>query len=114
MCACLEKMPVATRSDCTELAVTQKAVWTYNDATKHLTVDLEADADIEFNACDGGKDENGNNRRDNDLESYYRRLVDEGKASEVELEQVLQHLVHPGNCGTAIETFMRSKGWTVS
>ena len=36
-----------------------------------------ANVNIAFNACDGGKDADGNNRQDNDLFSYYQRLFDE-------------------------------------
>jgi len=100
-CACIEKMPVSTRADCTEIEADEEVQFYYSDGSLDATI---LDADIDFNSCQGA---NGNN---NDLEAYYERLTDEGKASEAELAGVRQHLVGEYYCRDAIDSFLKSKG----
>lgn len=50
MCSCLEKMPVVSRADCTEVTVNEGYVFKYNvnDRSKSLII---TDTEVEFNAC---------------------------------------------------------------
>jgi len=109
MCACAENMPVVTRSDCTQLDITEEFEFAYDAAdTKTFTAKL-LDVDIEFNACQGA------NNNNNDLEAYYKRLVNRGKATQANLEKLQKILVGKNGrkCDTAIEAFLASKGITL-
>merc|ERR1711971_986935 len=61
---------------------------------------------VRFNACQGA------NNRNNDLEAYYQRLVDEGKQTQANLNELRKTLVgaQGGKCNQAIVNFMASKG----
>jgi len=97
MCACAEKMPVVSRADCTEMDITQRVDYKYTDGALTLLV---RNISVDFNAC------NGANNNNNDLEAYYERLVDEGRADEEELEQLQTQLV--GDCEGPLEDFIDS------
>ena len=115
MCGCVEQMPVVTRSDCTQLDVTQNVAWSYNTNTGTLTASMQPDVNIAFNACDGGKDQNGNNRNDNDLYAYYQRLLDEGKVTAQELASLNEHLVGKGvGCEDSILDLLEGLGWELN
>jgi len=101
MCGCVEKMPVVTRSDCTQIDVDENAQFTYNEDTG-LQVEV-TNFDIDFNACQGA------NNNNNDLEAYYEQLVDEGKAEEEELEELRKHLVGETYCREAIDEFLEDQ-----
>ncbi len=99
-------MPVVTRSDCTELDVTETFKFSWNTATTTLTATLDEVDDIDFNACQGA------NNRNNDLEAYYQKLVNQGKATQANLEKLQNILVGAGGrkCDTAIESFLGTQG----
>lgn len=105
MCACAENMPIVTRSDCTQLDITEEFEFSFDAGTKKFTANLE-EVDIDFNACQGA------NNRNNDLEAYYKRLVNRGKATQANLEKLQKILVgaNRGKCDQAIEAFLASKG----
>lgn len=108
MCGCVEKMPVVSRSDCTEIDATESVTFEYPNKQGGLSVTINS-IDIEFNACQGVKDDG--DAMNNDLEGYYRRLVREEKASLVELWNLQSvSLVGNNQCHVSITNFFRSKG----
>ncbi|KAL7550273.1 hypothetical protein ACHAWF_013512 [Thalassiosira exigua] len=110
MCACLDKMPVVSRSDCTQIDVTELWIATFRpaegdtEASFSLSLDPENGVQIAFNACQGAK-------RNNDLESYYHRLHNEGKATLEELTEVRRTIVGRGNCQKKIDEFVVTQGF---
>merc|ERR1712045_187647 len=106
MCACAENMPVVTRSDCTELDVTETFEFSWTATSASFTATLDEVNDIDFNACQGA------NNNNNDLEAYYKRLVNQGKATQANLEKLQKILVgaNRGKCDAAIEAFLKTQG----
>mmetsp|Transcript_26364 Transcript_26364/g.60270 ORF Transcript_26364/g.60270 Transcript_26364/m.60270 type:complete len:230 (+) Transcript_26364:659-1348(+) len=110
MCGCLDKMPVVSRSDCTQVDVTELwvATFTPSNGTSSSSFDLKLDEEngvsIAFNACRGA-------RRNNDLESYYHRLFNEGRATGEELAEVRRNLVGNRNCEQSIDNFVVTQGF---
>ena len=102
MCGCAEQMPIVSRADCTEMEVSEKYQYKYNGATGGGFTVTQKSVAIEFNSCEG-VDADGNDDN-NDLESYYRRLVIEERASEEELEELQTRLV--GDCEDAIDELL--------
>mmetsp|Transcript_37034 Transcript_37034/g.54399 ORF Transcript_37034/g.54399 Transcript_37034/m.54399 type:complete len:90 (-) Transcript_37034:290-559(-) len=87
-------MAVVTRADCTEIYAKETFEFNYDDSTAKFSMELKAISDISFNACQGS------NNRNNDLDAYYERLVNEGKAKEDNLVRLRQILVgdEAGKC----------------
>lgn len=111
MCGCIDTMPVVSRSDCTQVDVTELWVATYTPATDTTQASFELDLDpengiqIEFNACQGVNN-------NNDLEDYYNRLVRDKEASVRELADVRKTLVgRSGGCNPKIDDFVASMGF---
>merc|ERR1712071_97211 len=100
MCGCAEQLPVASRADCTEMDISENFRYVYDPVSKRFIV-IDSGVAIEFNASQGANDNN------NDLEAYYERLVDEGRAEASELVALQEKLV--GDCGPAIEDFVAGK-----
>ena len=102
-------MPVVTRSDCTELDVTETFEFSWSTASTSFTATLDEVNDIDFNACQGA------NNKNNDLEAYYKKLVNQGKASQANLGKLQKIFVGAGGrkCDTAIESFLASQGITL-
>ena len=110
MCGCLEKMPVVSRADCTEIEALE--IWKFDwkaDAGLNgeglLTASLDR-AEIEFNACNG-------RGRNNNLEAYYDRLYHEGRASLEDRQMVKRTLVGDDNCAAGRDFMMELKGFDV-
>ena len=104
MCGCVENMPTVTRADCTQTDINGLAVTiTYDSATMDIFAEATFD-EIEFNACEGS------NNNDNDLSARFAKLVEEDAATENEKRQLEKYLVGEGNCDTAIESFLNTKG----
>ena len=110
MCGCLEKMPVVSRADCTEISALE--IWKFDwkaDAGPNKEGELTASldrAEIEFNACNG---RGGNN----DLERFYDRLYYEGRASLEDRQMVKRTLVGNDNCAAGRDFMMETKGFDV-
>lgn len=102
MCGCVEQMPVVTRSDCTQVDVTEKFTFSYDPSTGFSVT--ASDVKVDFNACQGLDDNN------NDLSAYVARLETEGKVTLAQKNQLKNHLVEKGNCPTTIERNLASKG----
>jgi len=92
MCGCAEQMPIVSRADCTEMDITQTV--RYSWVNQQLSV-RALNVNVDFNAC---------NNNNNDLESYYERLVDEGRADEEELEALQERLV--GDCDDPLQVLL--------
>ncbi|KAL7531765.1 hypothetical protein ACHAXR_005425 [Thalassiosira sp. AJA248-18] len=69
MCGCVEQMPTVSRSDCTQVDLTETIEITFDGANFNSKV---ASIDVNFNACQGI------NNRNNDLWAYMARLYYQG------------------------------------
>jgi hypothetical protein len=103
MCACLEQMPVVSRSDCTEIDATETVAFTFDMASRTFTFEI-TETDLRFKSC---RAENNN-----DLASYYQKLLDEGHVTQELKDRFDQIIVGDDNCPAAIESFLASKGIT--
>ena len=106
MCGCVEKAPVVSRADCTQIDGTVTAAFAYDGTT--LSAEI-GDVAIEFNSCQG-VDREGN-ADNNDLESYYRQLVIDDKASGEELTELSNYLAGDSRnaCPAKIASFVAEK-----
>mmetsp|Transcript_6144 Transcript_6144/g.8997 ORF Transcript_6144/g.8997 Transcript_6144/m.8997 type:complete len:572 (-) Transcript_6144:83-1798(-) len=106
MCGCAENMAVVTRADCTEIAAAERFTFDYTGG--QFSGVLAKVRDLNFNACQGA------NNRNNDLEAYYERLVNEGKQTQENLNTLRETLVGTaaGKCNQAIVDFLGTKGIT--
>jgi len=102
MCACVEQMPVVTRSDCTQTDVTETFEVTYN-AGSTTNIKL-TDIDVNFNACQGA------NNNNNDLSAYVARLTNEGHLTNSQKAAMKEILVEKGNCPRAQERNLARAG----
>jgi len=105
MCGCVEKMPLVTRSDCTEISEDIYWKFTWDSISKTATTDIEY-VDVDFNACRGAG-------RNNDLESFYKRLVNEGRATETEFRKFRQTVVGNNNCHKAVSHVLINNGYEI-
>jgi len=103
MCGCVEQMPVVTRADCTQIDINNEQFRFSYTSTGGLVGDI-VNLKIDFAACQGADGKN------NDLEAYYQRLVNEGKASDTEKEEFDKHIVGDTYCREAIDNFLDKKG----
>jgi len=99
----MEKAPIVSQSDCTEMAVEETYSFHYDAATRKLNATI-TDVLITYNACTGVNEPN-------DLEDYYRRLVQNKEIKEEKLEIFSETVVGDNQCPSAIETFMAEYGW---
>eukprot|EP00565_Helicotheca_tamesis_P004270 CAMPEP_0185741062 /NCGR_PEP_ID=MMETSP1171-20130828/38756_1 /TAXON_ID=374046 /ORGANISM="Helicotheca tamensis, Strain CCMP826" /LENGTH=680 /DNA_ID=CAMNT_0028413003 /DNA_START=1 /DNA_END=2043 /DNA_ORIENTATION=- len=104
MCACVEKMPIVSRADCTEIEEDETWLFTWSSSQYQFTASLES-IKIKFNACRGA------NNRNNDLEAFYRRLANEGRASEAEFDEFKKTVVGNHQCDNAINALLEEKGY---
>lgn len=104
MCGCSEHMPVVTRSDCTEIEA--KETFTFDFSSGEFSGVLAQVRDLNFNSCRGA------NNRNNDLEAYYEKLVNQGKQTQENLDTLRENLVgtQNGKCRDAVYNFLASKG----
>jgi len=85
MCDCVEKMPPVSRADCTEVSINPFTV--HRDVTSgSLVATAPEKLDVQYNACRG-------DGRNNDLSTYIKRLVREGRFSEALQYQAYETLV---------------------
>jgi len=97
MCGCVEKMPVVTTADCTEMDITKQLSVTYKADISRFVASVDI-TDITYKSCE------------KDLKDHYQDLVTAGKATADEMLKLDEHLVGEGNCDTAIGDFLASKG----
>lgn len=106
MCACVEQMPVVTRSDCTQTDVqeTYEVTCNANPDAPGCTAVI-AKINVDFNACRGI-----DNRNNNDLSAYFARLHQEGHLDDTQKGALKEILVEKGNCPRAIERNLARAG----
>lgn len=104
MCSCTENMAVVTRADCTEIEADQTYTFDYSGSS--FSSVLSKVKKVKFNACQGA------NNKNNDLEAYYQRLVNEGRQPQANLDKLRKTLVGAtaGKCNAAIVDFMEDNG----
>mmetsp|Transcript_15515 Transcript_15515/g.22118 ORF Transcript_15515/g.22118 Transcript_15515/m.22118 type:complete len:439 (+) Transcript_15515:52-1368(+) len=103
MCGCVEKMPLVSRSDCTEIEALE--VWQFDWKAATNTFDTSLDyVELKFNACRGAG-------RNNDLESFYQRLYNEGRATFEERNKFRGTVVGNDKCSSAIDHLLFNKGY---
>lgn len=102
MCGCVEQMPTVTRSDCTEVEVTENFTLTYKADTNTLEGGVTS-VNVAFNACQGI---NGNN---NNLLAHYEKLVDDGEVTPRSTRTIEEIIVGDNNCAPAINNFLENE-----
>jgi len=102
MCGCMDQMPIVTRSDCTQVDLTEdwEVIFDGTDMTGHLTK-----VEIDFNAC------RGRNNRNNDLWAYAAALYDSGRMTAGQFGQVGRVLTNDNSCYYATEAQKAAKGF---
>ena len=96
-------MPLVTRSDCTQVDVTE--VWEVSYNPDDGMVGKVTQVDIDFNAC------RGRNNRNNDLYAKVALLYDQGKVSARDFGKVGQVLTNDNDCYFATEYAKQKKGF---
>uniref|UniRef100_A0A7S1BU42 Ricin B lectin domain-containing protein n=1 Tax=Corethron hystrix TaxID=216773 RepID=A0A7S1BU42_9STRA len=104
MCSCVERMPIATRSDCTQVDLLSEDILFSYSKTFGLKADV-SNVKVKFNACQGANNQN------NDLRAYHERLRDEGQISETQSDLFEKRLVGKNNCPSEINSFLKEKGY---
>jgi hypothetical protein len=95
MCACVEQMPTVTRSDCTEIAATERFKIVYDSSTNSIEGSISL-IDVNFNAC------RGIHNRNNDLWAYMGRLFYEGKIENYQWGKA-GRIITNSDCDMAVE-----------
>merc|ERR1719188_1374214 len=101
ICACVEQMPIVSRSDCTEISAKEFYKFSFSPVG-----DIEATldyVDINFNACRA--------RRNNNLERFYERLRDEGRVTQAMYDKFRETVVGDNQCSGAVEDMIFEKGF---
>ena len=97
MCSCLEKMPVVSRSDCTELTVTETYEFTFrNNGSNSAVVSA---VKVEQNGC-----------TNNDLAIRFAELAAAEEVNDSAITAFNKQIV--GDCTDAtLNTFLETKGY---
>merc|ERR1719245_2968776 len=82
MCACVENMPIVTRSDCTEIHATELFTFTFSYEPNPILQASLYYTEIDFNACSA--------QTNNDLQSFMERLLNEGRVNQEKYEKFRQ------------------------
>jgi hypothetical protein len=101
MCACVENMPLVTRSDCTEIKATELFTFTLSDENLAASVSY---TEIDFNACAA--------QTNNDLQSFYERLLNEGRVTKEKYDKFRQTIRGNDNCPSAYSDLVFEQGYT--
>lgn len=101
MCGCVEKMPIATRSDCTQVDLTEDFTVTFDGTSIEAKM---TKVEVDFNACQG------KGGRNNDLYAYHWRLYEEGKVDRHQFGKVGRVLTDDHRCEYAREAELAKKG----
>jgi hypothetical protein len=106
MCGCVEKMPIVTRADCTEMSTLNIWKLEWDIGTSGLSISLDR-SDLSFAACESRF---GNNN----LEKFYKRLEEEGRATEEDHERLKKTLVGSDGCDSAVSDLFLEKGFELN
>jgi len=104
MCACVENMPIVTRSDCTEIHATEFYKFTFTfqpEPTFNVAVTY---TEIDFNACSA--------QTNNDLQSFMERLLNEGRVTQEKYEKFRQTIRGNTNCPSGQNDLLFEQGYT--
>merc|ERR1711933_534921 len=101
MCACVENMPLVTRSDCTEIKATE--LFTFTLSNENLAASVSY-TEIDFNASAA--------QTNNDLQSFYERLLNEGRVTKEKYDKFRQTIRGNGNCPSAYSDLVFEQGYT--
>lgn len=104
MCSCIDKAPTVSRSDCTNVDVTE--TFTFTKRNRFLRKATISNQEIAFNACETL---DGN---DNDLGRWYDQEYRGQSAISDEIFD--KHIVNDCNDGNHYEQFLASKGYTLT
>jgi len=94
MCGCVEQMPTVSRSDCTQVDLTETIQITYNPEANIPFHSKLTSVEIDFNACQGI------NNRNNDLWAYMARLYYQGDITPSQFGKAGRTITDNG-CGEA-------------
>jgi len=112
MCSCIDKSPTASRSDCTNVEVTEtfrfERVQNGNSSNNYIGEASIVDVDLVFNNCPTDDGQN------NDLERYYDQLQGQGVTTSTSDEIFDKHIVGDCNDDTHYEEFLASKGFALA
>jgi len=103
MCGCMDQMPMATRSDCTQVDVEEDWEVSYDGSGE--MVGKITKVDIDFNSC------RGRNGANNNLWAMVARLYDEGRVTARQFGAVGQVLTNDNDCYHAVELAKAEKGF---
>jgi hypothetical protein len=104
MCACVENMPIVSRSDCTEIKATEFYKFTFpSSESESVQVSLDY-IDINYNACQA----HGGN---NNLERFHARLLNEGRLSQAKYNKFRETVVGNNQCPSANAALLFKKGF---
>ncbi|KAL7553859.1 hypothetical protein ACHAWF_017192 [Thalassiosira exigua] len=103
MCGCVEQMPTVSRSDCTQVDLTEKYEIIY-DADAQIATRF-TEVHVDFNAC------RGINNRNNDLYAYMARLYYEDKVTADQWGQ-LGRIITDAGCDSATKYELDKRGLT--
>jgi len=107
MCGCVEQMPTVSRSDCTQVDLTETVKITYDpdDAETPFTSKI-THVDVDFNACQGI------NNRNNDLWAYMARLYYQGDVTPQQFGEA-GRIITDNGCHEATKFQLNSIGMSV-
>jgi len=104
MCGCIDQMPMVTRSDCTQVDLTEEWDVIFESDTNTFNAKLTK-VEIAFNAC------RGINNRNNDLWAYAARLYYEGRITNSQFGQVGRVITDSNDCHHEVELAKQNKGF---
>jgi len=102
MCACVENMPIVSRSDCTEITAHEFYKFTFPADSLSIKASLEY-VDIDFNACKASQN--------NNLQRFYERLLNEGRVDQSKYDLFRKTVVGDNRCSAAINDLLFDKGF---
>jgi hypothetical protein len=105
MCGCVEQMPTVTRSDCTQVDLTESIRITFNSRLNTFTGKL-TDVHVDFNAC------RGINNRNNDLWAYMARLYYQGDIDPGQFGEAGRIITNTDYCDEAQRYELNQRGYT--
>merc|ERR1719297_167893 len=104
MCACVERMPIVTRSDCTEIHATEFFKFTFSYEPNPTFKTSLYYTEIDFNACSA--------QTNNDLQSFMERLLNEGRVTREKYEKFRQTIRGNTNCPSGQNDLLFEQGYT--
>merc|ERR1712176_1306423 len=106
MCGCVEQMPTVTRSDCTQVDLTESIRINFDSRSSTFAGKL-TDVHVDFNSC------RGVNNRNNDLWAYMARLYYQGDIEPDQFGEAGRIITNTHDCGEAQRYELSRKGYKV-